>query len=353
MWLIIRISIMLFFASCGSEHQDQSKLSVTNGRVVAENYLASVVRTDNCTATFVRHNVLLTAAHCVSGRSSVDVHLLERRLKSKRIITNKAYSLSDKRGVNKNDLAIIIVADYSAPAISRMCFKQPTVGEPIAIVGYGLNNLKPRQGAGIKREGFNFLAEIENDLLIFDGQLLSSDNSGYDAASASGDSGGPMFSLDGNCVMGVTSGGFIAGKRKISKYVDVKGHYLTSSFDWIHYLVSNEDLISSIGSNPIALYEHWVELGMKQGRSPNPAYYPDWYLDRNEDIPMSVREDYEALLRHWEEDGKSSCRDASPYFSAQAYLNLYPGVSEEVGGDCRKAVGHWLYIGQSHLLSGR
>ena len=56
----LRSLIILSFVSCGLKHEDQSKLNVTNGRIIDENYLASVVRTDNCTATFVRHNVLLT-----------------------------------------------------------------------------------------------------------------------------------------------------------------------------------------------------------------------------------------------------------------------------------------------------
>ena len=353
MKLLELVFMPVLLASCGTANLDKSQMKVTNGRQVRENYQASVVKINGCTATFVKHNVLLTAAHCTWGKDYVDVMFSNKKIKSRRIIQNRAYNIRTSSGVYKKDLALIIVDDFSAPAISRICYQAPTVGEPIALLGYGLNNLETRTGAGIKREGFNYLREIRDGLLLFEGQHKPSDNSGNNAASGSGDSGGPLFSTAKNCLIGVTSGGYINGSRKFSKYVDIKGSLLEKSFDWVHYVTSNEDLIRNIGADPEELYRHWERSGLMEGRSPNAAYYPRWYIDHNPDLPQEVKSSYRNLFMHWQMQGKSECRDGSPYFNARAYMNLYPNISRETQGRCDKATGHWLYIGLSNMLKGR
>ena len=91
------------------------------------------------------------------------------------------------------------------PQHSKICYQPPVVGEVIALLGYGLNNLETRTGAGIKREGFNYLRRLKM-AFYFLKAAQATDNSGQNAASGSGDSGGPLFSVTKNCLIGVTSG---------------------------------------------------------------------------------------------------------------------------------------------------
>lgn len=353
MKLLELVVMPVLLISCGADSMYKSQTKITNGRQVAENYQASVVKIDGCTATFVKHNILITAAHCTWKKSAVNVYLANRRIRSKRIIQNKDYNINTSSGVYKKDLALIVVDDFSAPAISRICYQVPKVGESIALLGYGLNNLETRTGAGIKREGFNYLRDIRNGLLYFEGQNKPSDNSGSNAASASGDSGGPLYSVTNNCLLGVTSGGYVNGTRKFSKYVDIKGSLIESSFDWVHYVSSNEDLMRTIGADPSKLYRHWQQTGISEGRSPNPAYYARWYIDHNRDLSQDLKSSYRNLFMHWQMQGKAECRDSSPYFNARAYMNLYPSAERQTGGRCDRATGHWLYLGISNLMKGR
>ena len=80
MKLLKLVFMPVLLASCGTAKLDKSQMKVTNGRQVRENYLASVVKIKGCTATFVKHNVLLTAAHCTWGKDSVDVMFSNKKI---------------------------------------------------------------------------------------------------------------------------------------------------------------------------------------------------------------------------------------------------------------------------------
>ena len=70
---------MLLFQFCGLE-DEKSNTKITNGRTVTPYYQSSVVKITGCTATFVKHNVLITAAHCTRGKRNISVKLPNKRL---------------------------------------------------------------------------------------------------------------------------------------------------------------------------------------------------------------------------------------------------------------------------------
>ena len=235
-----------------------------------------------------------------------------------------------------------------------MCRFLPKAGEKIAILGFGLNNLKNRTGSGVKREGFNTISEIKDGMILFEGYDSSQDNSGENAASGSGDSGGPLFSISGNCIHGVTSGGYMRNNIKYSKYAMTHGNlYGESSFDWIHYASIYYDLSETIGANPKKLYSHFVNKGIDEGRSPSPAYNAHWYFDRNTDLAQNVKSSWRSLYAHWLSYGSFECRDSSPFFNARQYMNLYPEIANNMNRDCKALTSHWEYIGMSQYQRGR
>jgi hypothetical protein len=105
-------------------------------------------------------------------------------------------------------------------------------------VGFGLNNYsygsrgeQTGQGSGTKRKGQNKIVEVREGMIRFYGVPTATDRNvpqGFESASGSGDSGGPLL-IDG-ALAGTTAGGGLAQVRdregrmstvKVSQYVDL------------------------------------------------------------------------------------------------------------------------------------
>lgn len=234
-------------AACGAPTPETSDLKVTNGKVISEDVYPEVLmleiatatgRSGTCTATFISDSVALTAAHCVNsgkpdadGMVDMEVHYVrsgeESSLDKKktRIATGlKAYQnkawMESGGGVNAKDLGVVIFPANTAKSWATIGSRKPMAGDDLVIVGYGLNELLDVGAkAGIKRMGKNKIKTVGEGFIEFEGTPRDLDSDGVNSASASGDSGGPLF-VNGELV-GSTSGGGIRGNVKSSKYVDL------------------------------------------------------------------------------------------------------------------------------------
>jgi hypothetical protein len=196
-----------------------------------------------CSGTFVGHNVMFTAAHCLDAKepkkvaylntSTVDVEKIETYSVAAAIDVLWAGDLGlgdepPQKGTAGEllDFAIIIFPDHTAPAIAAIYDGTPPDGSRGVLVGYGKVN-----GAGTpqselegktqqvikKRVGVNkhVLAEPFEDApytgaLTIVGQAINGEPNHPDLGSlvGQGDSGGPMF-IDGK-IAGVASWGAYA-----------------------------------------------------------------------------------------------------------------------------------------------
>ncbi len=236
--------------ACGVSTPESSDLKVTNGQVISEDVYPEVLMLEIstpsgkpgiCTGTFISDAVALTAAHCVNngqpdddGKVDMEIHYVHgsdgvqnldsnknqnRLAKAVAAYQNKAWQATGG-GVNPRDLGIVVFPKGTAKRWATIATRKPTVGDDFVIVGYGLNELMDWGAkAGVKRMGKNKIKVLENGFIKFEGTPRNLDADGINSASASGDSGGPLF-VNGELV-GTTSGGGVRGNVKASNYVDL------------------------------------------------------------------------------------------------------------------------------------
>jgi secreted trypsin-like serine protease len=251
-------SLFLTVIACGQVDDAQdSETKVTNGLQASGEYPSVVLLHIStgpfsgsiCTGTFVNDSQVVTAAHCVydvlkAGRpaSSLTFDKPQSGGSSKRVAATSlkyhpGYTVVPGR-LSNHDVAVVTFPRYSAPATTKLYPRTPYIGQKFTIVGFGVNDYKydasgqqTGSGSGVKRKGENQIDQVDNGMIKFSGVPTAYDTEvslGKDAASGSGDSGGPML-IDGS-LAAVTSGGALSQGRdedgdwetvKVSNYVDL------------------------------------------------------------------------------------------------------------------------------------
>lgn len=83
-------------------------------------------------------------------------------------------------------------------------------------------------------------------------------------------------------------------------------------FDASFYYNAYPDLQEAIGYDEEALFEHYMEYGVFEGRSGDGAFYLCAYINRYEDLLAAFGADYGAYCRHYVEYGRQEGRSALP-----------------------------------------
>jgi secreted trypsin-like serine protease len=164
-------------------------------------------RENFCTGTFVSHNTMLTAAHCVDEHRVVTLD----ELGGVRSNAVHQYPRNIVRGViDANDVAVVLFPDHTAKAFTKLADRAPAKGDSVFLVGYGscVKFLGPTDTMG-RCGGKNVIDAIESDSRIRstakDGVFVSK-----------GDSGGPLLT-DGDLLIGVAN----VGNGKLSHHANL------------------------------------------------------------------------------------------------------------------------------------
>jgi hypothetical protein len=170
--------------------------------------------TRSCTATLVSAHVLVTAAHCLGGASPLDPGYSYWVYGGPSITSDPAPKLLavasvafEPRYVSGDfDVAVAVLADaltsVAPVALNRTALGQPQVGQPVRLVGYGVDNGAARSGGGTKRGTTTTLTSFsERQLELPGGRQV-----------CFGDSGGPNFMTIGGSevLVGITRAGLDA-----------------------------------------------------------------------------------------------------------------------------------------------
>lgn len=97
-------------------------------------------------------------------------------------------------------------------------------------------------------------------------------------------------------------------------------------FDGQLYAQLYPELITDYGYTINTLYDHWIKVGMKEGRTPSIIYQPQFYLDANPLLQAKFGTDYEALFWHFATYGAFENRASSPVYDASYYRNGNPDL---------------------------
>lgn len=190
----------------------------------------------SCTGTYIKHNLIITAAHCLEGRDIVSINGISEK---------SSYSIHPlyQNPKDKYDLAFIKTdARGSTDSFPSLNINDKIdSGLPIILIGYGLkvsvsglnkaiieerskvDNINYlNELSSIKRKGVNYLyraeSTLENDNIVFVSDEIelfdfekSSNIDEKVSGSYFGDSGGPIF--QGEKIIGLMVGQTSFGKK--------------------------------------------------------------------------------------------------------------------------------------------
>lgn len=94
----------------------------------------------------------------------------------------------------------------------------------------------------------------------------------------------------------------------------------TGLFDLPWYIHNNPDVVLE-GVDPVW---HWLTLGWRKGRDPNPLFRNNWYLEHN----LDVADAGDNPLLHYLSHGSAEGQDPHPLFNNDWYLALNPDVAD-------------------------
>jgi V8-like Glu-specific endopeptidase len=197
--------------------------------VLLLDYDASTRLLSLCTGTFIGHNALLTASHCVteSGKrmryvkgtsfaADFDAATAYANGVAPLQVLNPSKVGGEfvKAGDTETDLALLVFPDHTAPATLPLATRRPSSGDAVTLVGFGRATQADNGGraeAIYKRIGdntYHATKELEEELpglITLFGPGDQATGGKHKSLTGEGDSGGPLL-LD-DTVVGVTSSG--------------------------------------------------------------------------------------------------------------------------------------------------
>ncbi|MCM1193999.1 MAG: hypothetical protein NC123_11085 [Butyrivibrio sp.] len=147
--------------------------------------------------------------------------------------------------------------------------------------------------------------------------------------------------VKGTILAGAAVWVFLAGVAPVS------AAGLEDIFDAKYYADSNEDLKAAFGYDETALYRHFLEYGLKEGRQMNPILDVAAYRAAYGDLETAFGDDWDAYVEHFLTFGvKETNRRKGVLFDPIAYAEAYADIKQAFGDDIMAIIEHYEAFGR-------
>ncbi|SEB07393.1 hypothetical protein SAMN02910384_03327, partial [Pseudobutyrivibrio sp. ACV-2] len=122
------------------------------------------------------------------------------------------------------------------------------------------------------------------------------------------------------------------------------------------YAQQNPDIVAAIGTKPADLETHYNVFGKKEGRAGSAdeagsalrqLFDAEFYAKMNPDVVAVLGNDANALFNHFLQFGINEGRRINPYFDVNAYKKAYPDLVAAFGDDIAAYYNHFANHGIS------
>jgi hypothetical protein len=114
-------------------------------------------------------------------------------------------------------------------------------------------------------------------------------------------------------------------------------------FDADLYREKNPDLAAIYGDDDYALYEHWINCGISEGRIGSYIFDPGYYSEKYPDLREAFNNDYMAFYHHFLQYGINELRQASWQYNGAVYKENYS--FDNWSGE--ELIWHYTHYGRS------
>lgn len=120
---------------------------------------------------------------------------------------------------------------------------------------------------------------------------------------------------------------------------------LRDIFDAKYYAGLYPDLKAAFGDDEEALYQHFLNYGLKEGRVMNPILDIVKYREQYADLAEAFGDNWDLYVWHFFTYGVKEHRDNGTDFNLLAYLDAYEDVADAFGTDYEAVARHYAQSG--------
>lgn len=129
--------------------------------------------------------------------------------------------------------------------------------------------------------------------------------------------------------------------------ISVSAADLKDLFDAKYYSEKYSDLKAAFGDDEAALWNHYMTLGIKEGRVASNKFDVYSYRSRYADLENAFGDDWASYANHYVKYGVSEGRDGGGEFDAVSYANRYEDLKLVYGYNLDKLSAHFKAYGAS------
>lgn len=118
-------------------------------------------------------------------------------------------------------------------------------------------------------------------------------------------------------------------------------------FDADYYAKKYPDVVAAYGTDPGALYNHYVNNGINEGRNAGPLFDVHKYRENNKDLEGIYADNWAAYVNQYLTEGLKEGRIGyGEEFDAASYANRYSDLRNVYGYNLRALYTHYLNSGK-------